>query len=214
MLDLAYGLTETSSTICLLGPDTHAAARDGDEAAIARLSSIGQPVPGIELMICDADGNAVARGNVGEIKVRGEQVSGRYEGRSLLDDDGWFATRDLGWMDEEGFIFLDGRMDDVIVRGGENISPGEIEDVIRQHPAVEDVAVIGEPDTHWGERIVAFVSPASSSDCESELKAFIQQQLRSTKVPEVFHYREQLPYNETGKLLRRVLRDELVQASS
>src|SRR4051794_54021 len=119
----AYGLTETSSTIALLGPDDHRAAFASDDPAVrARLGSVGQPLPTLEVSIRDADGQPVPTGERGEIWVRGEQVSGEYLGRSELADDGWFPTRDAGVLDEAGYLFVHGRLDAVIVRGGENLS--------------------------------------------------------------------------------------------
>ena len=105
---------------------------------------------------------------------------------------------------------MHGRLDDVIVRGGENLSPGEIEGVLVEHPAVATAAVVGIPDTEWGEKVVAVVVPAEGAPVdEEELKAFVRARLRSTKTPEHVDIRTELPFNETGKLLRRVLRDEL-----
>jgi acyl-CoA synthetase (AMP-forming)/AMP-acid ligase II len=208
----AYGLTETSSTISVLGPEDHRAAITSDDPAVrARLGSVGRPLPSLEIEIRDLDGRPVAPGQAGEVYVRGGQVSGEYLGRRLTDADGWFATRDCGWLDTEGYLFLDGRLDDVIVRGGENISPGEIEDVLRAHPAVADVAVVGVPCEQWGERVAAVVvarEPASPD----ELGGWVKARLRSTKTPETWAFRDALPYNETGKLLRRVLKAELAGA--
>ncbi len=134
----AYGLTETSSTIALLGPDDHRAAFSSDDPEVrGRLASVGQPLPSVEVSIRDADGNELPANEQGELWVRGEQVSGEYLGRSDGDDDGWFRTRDAGHIDDAGYLYLHGRLDDVIVRGGENLSPGEIEAVLLQHPAVE-----------------------------------------------------------------------------
>jgi acyl-CoA synthetase (AMP-forming)/AMP-acid ligase II len=199
----AYGLTETSSTISVLTPDDH---RDTPD----KLGSVGRPLPTIELEIRDAEGNAVGPGVMGEIHVRGEQVAGEYLGRSVLTDDGWFPTNDLGHLDEEGFLYLDGRQDDVIVRGGENLSPGEIEETLIAHPAITDACVVGVPDTEWGEAVAAAVvlDPGATADVD-EIKAFVRERLRSTKTPEVIAVRDELPYNETGKLLRRIVRDEL-----
>ena len=147
----AYGLTETSSTIAMLTPDDHREAfASSDPAVRARLGSVGRPLPMLEVEIRGEDEAPVAAGEKGEIWVRGEQVSGEYVGRSVLDSEGWFRTRDAGWFDVEGFLYVDGRLDDVIVRGGENISPGEIEDVLQAHPAVADVAVLGVPDDGVG----------------------------------------------------------------
>jgi acyl-CoA synthetase (AMP-forming)/AMP-acid ligase II len=147
----------------------------------------------------------------GEICVQGEQVSGEYLGRgSQLGSDGWFATRDGGYLDDEGFLFLEGRIDDVIVRGGENMSPGEIEDVLLEHEAVADAAVVGLPDEQWGESVAAVVVLAPGRKAsEEELRGWVRQRLRSSRTPERIAFRDALPYNETGKLLRRIVREEL-----
>jgi acyl-CoA synthetase (AMP-forming)/AMP-acid ligase II len=211
----AYGLTETSSTIAVLGPDDHRRAAASDDPAVRRrLGSVGRPLPVLELTIRDPDGNPVAAGERGEIWVRGPQVSGEYLGRGGLDD-GWFNTRDAGELDDEGYLFVHGRLDDVIVRGGENLSPGEIESVLVDHPAVESAAVVGIPDVEWGERVVAAVVPrVGASVTEDELRDFVRERLRSTRTPERIDFRDELPMNETGKLLRRVLRDELSRSFS
>lgn len=208
----AYGLTETSSTIALLGPDDHREAlASDDEAGRRRLTSVGRPLPTVDLEIRDETGQALPAGQYGEIHVRGEQVSGEYLGRpAALDDDGWFATRDSGMLDEEGFLFLEGRIDDVIIRGGENLSPGEIEDCLVAHDGVIDAAAVGLADSQWGEVVAAIVVRAPDSEVsEEELQSWVRQRLRSAKVPAQLEFREELPYNETGKLLRRVLKAEL-----
>ena len=197
----AYGLTETSSTVAVLGPDDHRAAfASTDPEVRARLGSVGRPLPGVEVQVRDD----------GEIWVRGEQVSGEYEGRPIDLDDGWFATRDSGHVDQEGFLFVHGRMDDVIVRGGENLSPGEIEAVLLEHPAVADAAAVGVPHETWGEQVAAaVVLHPGVAVSEEELRAHVRDRLRSARTPERIAFRDELPYNETGKLLRRVLREEL-----
>ncbi len=154
----AYGLTETSSTIAMLTPDDHREAFASDDPAVrARLGSVGRPLPSLEVEVRGEDEAALPPGEKGEIWVRGEQVAGEYVGRTTLTDEGWFRTRDAGWFDEHGFLYIDGRLDDVIVRGAENISPGEIEDVLMAHPAVAEAAVIGIPDAEWGEAVAAVV---------------------------------------------------------
>ena len=210
----AYGLTETSSTITLLGPEDHRAAAASDDPAVRqRLASLGRALPSVEIEIRDEDGKPVGPGVRGEIHVRGEQVSGEYLGRdSSLQGDGWFPTRDGGWLDEEGYLFLEGRIDDVIVRGGENMSPGEIEDVLLDHEAVADTAVVGVPDEQWGEAVVAaVVLKEGSSVSEAELQDWVKQQLRSSRVPQRIDFRTELPYTEMGKLLRRQVRAELAE---
>ncbi|MFE0748897.1 class I adenylate-forming enzyme family protein [Gordonia sp. NPDC058843] len=208
----AYGLTETSSTISLLGPEDHRTAAGSDDPAVrARLGSVGRALPSVEIEIRDDDGTVLAAGEAGEIWVRGEQVSGEYLSHSAIGADGWYPTRDHGHLDADGFLYLHGRADDVIVRGGENISPNEIEDRLRAHPSVDDVAVVGIPDAQWGERIEAFVVGSGVVDVDV-LKEWVREGLRSTRVPQYIHQQAELPYNETGKLLRRVLKNERVAA--
>lgn len=208
----AYGLTETSSTISVLTPDDHRqAVASADPAVRRRLTSVGRPLPTIELEIREpGGGGALGPGARGEICVRGEQVAGEYLERTALTADGWFPTNDAGWLDDDGFLFLDGRLDDVIVRGAENLSPGEIEDVLRSHPAVADVAVVGIPDPEWGEAVAAAVVLAEDGDVSpSDLQQWVRERLRSTRTPELIQFRDELPYSETGKLLRRIVRTEL-----
>jgi acyl-CoA synthetase (AMP-forming)/AMP-acid ligase II len=211
----AYGLTETSSTISVLGPEDHREAFASTAERIRRRQrSVGRPLPTVELEIRDPEGRPAAPGATGEIWVRGEQVSGEYEGTTGTVGDGWFATRDAGFLDDDGYLYLEGRLDDVIVRGGENMSPGEIEDVLVAHPAVTDAAVVGVPDPDWGERVVASVVLDQGAACtEDELKEWVRGRLRSSRAPEAIEFRSELPYSETGKLLRRVLRAELSKAS-
>jgi acyl-CoA synthetase (AMP-forming)/AMP-acid ligase II len=207
----AYGLTETASTIALLGPDDHRIAVASDRPEInRRLTSVGRPLPSVELSIRDPLGVEVAVGERGEIWARGDQVSGTYAGRAPSDD-GWFHTRDEGELDDDGYLYLHGRLDDVIVRGGENLSPGEIEQVLIQHVAIASCAVVGIPDEEWGEAVVAavVVDPTASGVSEEALRAHVRATLRSTQTPERISFRKELPMNETGKLLRRVIRDEL-----
>jgi acyl-CoA synthetase (AMP-forming)/AMP-acid ligase II len=205
----AYGLTETSSTVALLGPEDHRAALASDDPKIrARLTSLGKPTPAVEIEIRDEDGNALPPGEAGEIYVRGEQVSGEYKEKSALTADGWFPTRDAGYIDDDGYIFLSGRADDVIVRGGENMSPGEIEDVLVTHPAISDAAAVAIPSVEWGEAVGVAVVTRDGHDqpAEAELKALIRARLRSSRVPEVVIFVSELPYNEMGKLLRREIK--------
>jgi fatty-acyl-CoA synthase len=209
----AYGLTETSSTVAVLGPEEHRAAFASDDPdARARLGSVGRPLPTLELEIRGPDGEVLPPGEAGEIYVRGDQIAGEYHGRSALDADGWFATNDGGRLDDAGFLFVEGRLDDVIVRGGENMSPGEIEDVLLQHPGVADAAVVGVPDEEWGEVVAAaIVLEPGATVGEAELQGWVRDHLRSSRMPAVIEIRDTLPYNETGKLLRRVLKGDLTE---
>ena len=183
----AYGLTETSSTIALLGPEDHRAAfASEDPEARARLGSVGRLVPGIEIEVRDDDGNPLAAGRTGLLFLRGEQISGEYAGVTLLEDDGWFPTRDRGWIDDEGYVFVAGRADDTIIRGGENIAPAEIEDVLISHDGIVDAVVVGLPDDQWGQRLVAVVVAEHGDETGAEeLRELVRTRLRSSKTPEV-----------------------------
>ena len=211
----AYGLTETSSTVAVLGPEDHrAAAASPDPNVQKRLTSVGKPTGAVEIEIRDDSGARLAPDQPGLVFVRGGQVSGEYLAQggkpgSALDAGGWFSTRDRGYVDVEGFLFLEGRADDVIVRGGENISPGEIEDVLIGHPSVADAAVVAVPDEQWGEGVgAALVLKPGARATVAELQELVKKQLRSSRVPQIIVFREALPYNETGKVLRRVIRQE------
>jgi long-chain acyl-CoA synthetase len=206
----AYGLTETSSTICLLGPDDHRHALSSEAPHIRRrLTSVGRCLPSVEIAVRDDDGKAVTPETVGRVHVRGAQVSGEYGGTgSQLDGAGWFDTRDRGFLDAEGFLFLDGRADDVIVRGGENISPGEIEEVLRAHPRVVEAAVVGIHDGDWGEAVAAVIVICGSAIEPAELQDWVRVRMRSSRVPQHIRFVDELPYNELGKLLRRVVRSD------
>jgi long-chain acyl-CoA synthetase len=208
----AYGLTETSSTIAVLGPDDHRAAQAAsDVAVIKRLGSVGRPVPGIELEIRGEDGTVLPAGETGELFVRGEQVSGRYTGiGSVLDENGWFPTKDIAMLDEEGYLFIGGRSDDTIIRGGENIAPAELEEVLIEHPQVRDVAVVGVEDPQWGQAIVAVVVPRAGVEPDpEELREHVRTSLRGSRTPDRVVFRDELPTTPTGKVLRREIIETL-----
>jgi len=210
----AYGLTETSSTIAVLGPADHRAARDGDEKAIARLASAGQVLPTVEVEVRGDDGSPVPAGEPGEIFVRGEQVSGEYASGAVLDHEGWFPTRDRGWLDDDGYLFIEGRNDDTIIRGGENIAPAEIEEALLQHPAIAECAVVGVPDDEWGQVIAVAVVRHPGADLDAAgVQEFARTSLRSSKTPAVVSFVDALPYTETGKLLRRVVQADLEKSA-
>ena len=204
----AYGLTETSSTIALLAPEDHRDALASSDPKIRRrLGSVGKALPAVEIEIRDDAGNVLGPDEPGEIYVRGPQVSGEYLERNALDDDGWFPTRDAGELDDEGYLYLSGRADDVIIRGGENISPSEIEDVLLTHWAVADAAAVAIPSQEWGETVgVVVVLRPDRNVTAHELQQLVKTHLRSSRVPEVIRFEPELPYNETGKLLRRTLK--------
>jgi acyl-CoA synthetase (AMP-forming)/AMP-acid ligase II len=208
----AYGLTETSSTIAVLGPDDHRDAIASDDVAVrSRLSSAGRMVAGVEGQIRAPDGSVLGVEEPGELWVRGPQVSGEYVGiGSSKDAEGWFPTKDRAWFDADGYLFIEGRMDDTIIRGGENIAPAEIEDVLLDHPEIREAAVLGRPDEEWGERIVAFVVPNLWPAPDAEIiRDWVRQRLRGSKTPDDVYFREALPHSDTGKLLRRELIKDL-----
>jgi acyl-CoA synthetase (AMP-forming)/AMP-acid ligase II len=208
----SYGLTETSAGVTVLRPEDHRAALASDDPDVAaRLGSVGVALPGIELQVRDADGAVLPAGATGELWVRGSKVSRGYLGTgSALDPDGWLPTRDMAYVDRDGFVFIEGRADDVIIRGGENIAPAEIEDVLVEHPAVEAVAVVGVPDEEWGERVAAVVVLADGQHADAEeLRAYVRARLRGSRTPDEVVFRTDLPQTDTGKVQRRVLAREL-----
>jgi len=208
----AYGLTETASSIAVLSPEDHRAAlTSADPLVRDRLGSVGRALPGVEFQIRTLDGAPAGPGETGLVFVRGDQISGEYGGHNALDAEGWFATRDRGRLDADGYLFIEGRADDTIIRGGENIAPAEIEDVLLAHPGISEAAVIGVPDPEWGQRLVAVVVGDADAD---EVKHWVRERLRSSKTPETIVFRAELPKTETGKLLRRVLQAELETASA
>src|SRR5438270_2711132 len=198
----AYGLTERSSTVAVLGPQDHRDASTSDDPAVRRrLESCGRALPGVEFRIVE-----------GEVWIRGDQVGGGYVGvESQVDDEGWLHTGDQGSLDDDGYLFVLGRGDDVIIRGGENISPSEIEDALLRHAAVVGATVVGLPDVEWGERVAAMVTvrPDAAGVGPTELREWSRQQLGSIKTPEVIVVADELPQTPTGKVLRRAVREQL-----
>jgi acyl-CoA synthetase (AMP-forming)/AMP-acid ligase II len=179
----AYGLTETSSTIAVLTAADHRAALSSDDPAVrARLGSVGRPLPAIQIEIRSPNGQACPPGTIGAIFVRGPQVAGEYlETGDVTGEDGWFATRDEGLLDAEGYLFVRGRADDTIIRGGENIAPAEIEAVLLQNPAIADAAVVGIADEEWGHRIAAYVVPQDGTRLDEKA---VQAAARCCALPE------------------------------
>jgi acyl-CoA synthetase (AMP-forming)/AMP-acid ligase II len=197
----AYGLTETSSTVAVLGPDDHRTAFTSDDPLVRRrLESCGRPVPGVEFAVVD-----------GELRIRGGQVGGGYVGTgSQLDADGWLHTGDQGSIDHEGYVFITGRADDMIIRGGENISPSEVEDTLLRHPGISAAAVVGLPDTEWGARLGAMIVPRPGVTLDTDaVRAWARERLGSIKTPEVIAITDELPATPTGKILRRAIQHQL-----
>ena len=204
-----YGLTETTGGVVQLAPEDH----DTDGPRQHLLRSSGRPMPWVEMRIVDpASGSDCAAGDVGEVWLRAPNVMAGYYKRtaetaaSLLAD-GWLRTGDGGFRDLDGYLFLTDRIKDMIVTGGENVYPIEVEEVLSQHPGVADVAVIGVPDERWGERVIALVIRASDATVESdELVAFARERLAGYKLPRLIEFVAALPRSAAGKVLKRELR--------
>lgn len=213
----AYGQTETTSSLTVLGPDDHRLEGTPAEVEIKlkRLTSIGRPLPDVEVKIIGENGETLKPGQVGEICIRTPRVMKGYAGRpdDALMADGFRATGDLGWMDEENYIYFAGRKDDMVIRGGENIAPAEIETVLVSHPAIEEAAVIGVPSEEWGQTVKAFVvlQPGKQVSAK-ELDAFCRARLASFKCPESYEIVDSLPKNPLGKILRNELRARVSSA--
>lgn len=212
----AFGQTETTSTLTVLGPDDHRLDGTAEEVErnLKRLVSIGRPLPDVQVKVVDDDGNELPAGEVGELWVFTPRTMKGYAGQdgqvSNPALEGWLPTRDMGWIDADGYIFLAGRKDDMMIRGGENISPAEVEAVLYSHSAVEEAAVVGLPDEEWGQRVVAIVvrRPGVALE-EAAVIEFCRQRLASFKKPERVHFVDALPKNQMGKVLKKDLREQL-----
>ena len=205
----AYGLTETTGAIVTLAPEDH----DPDGPNKHRLRSCGKPNSNVEMRIVDPDtGQEVPQGEVGEIIVRTNQNMVGYwrneEGtKNAFTDDGWFRTGDAGYVDEDGYLYIHDRMKDMIVSGGENVYPAEVENALMKHPGIGDVAVIGVPDDKWGEVGKAMVVKAGGQDpTEEEILAFAREHLAGFKIPKSVDFIDEIPRNPTGKMLKKDLR--------
>jgi fatty-acyl-CoA synthase len=207
-----YGMTEAGGTVTVLDASDHDAARVADPAARRRLASVGCPVPGVRLAIVDPDHGLVPAGTVGEVFVVGSRAPEADENMRWLGER-ILQTGDLGHLDDDGYLYLRGRADDMIIRGGENIAPLEVEEALRSHPAVRDCAVVGIQDETWGQRVVAAVVLQGTADSESLIR-HCRGRLASFKVPEEVQIIDYLPNNGVGKLLRGVLRRQLQEHST
>jgi acyl-CoA synthetase (AMP-forming)/AMP-acid ligase II len=220
----AFGGTETSSTIAALRAEDQVITGKETEAErekkLKRLAtSIGLPMDDVEIQVRDEKGKELPPEQLGEIMVRGPRIMKGYwkdEERTekAFTADGWYRTGDMGYKDEEGYIYLAGRGDDVIVRGGENIGPDEVESVLSTHPKVEEAAVIGVKDEEWGQQVRAIVRlKKGQTASEQEIIDFCRPRLAGFKRPtSVVLVKEELPKTSTGKVLRRNLREKYGKA--
>ena len=201
-----YGMTETSGTIVALDPEDH--VPEGSP----RMRSVGKPLAGVELKIIDEAGNEVAPGTVGEIATRSSKNMRGYWNNpeataATIDADGWLRTGDAGYLDEGGYLYIHDRVKDMIISGGENVYPAEVENALYSHPKVADVAVIGVPDAKWGEAVKACVVAKPGEELtEAELIAHARQHIAGYKCPKSVDFIPALPRNPSGKILRRELR--------
>jgi long-chain acyl-CoA synthetase len=193
-----YGMSETCAIASFNRPDRE-----------RKPGSIGIPVPGVEMKVVDADGNEVPQGEVGEILIRGDVVMKGYWNRpdataETLDEDGWLHSGDMATVDEDGYFFIVDRKKDMIIRGGFNVYPRELEEVLYEHPAVAEAAVIGIPHDSLGEEVGAAVALKSGQEASvDELRAFVKERVAAYKYPRVVWIAETLPKGPTGKILKR-----------
>ncbi|MGV7121919.1 fatty acid--CoA ligase [Sphingopyxis sp. 550A] len=202
----AYGMTETTGTICMLPPEDH------DPEGNKRMRSAGKALPGVEIKILGADGREVPTGDVGEVVTRSSNNMLGYWNlpdatAKTMTGDGWIHTGDAGYLDEDGYLFIHDRMKDMIISGGENVYPAEVESAIFGHPAVQEVAVIGIPDAKWGETVKAVVvaKPGMTIE-EADIIAWARDRIAAFKAPRSVDVIEALPRNASGKILRKDLR--------
>jgi acyl-CoA synthetase (AMP-forming)/AMP-acid ligase II len=202
----AYGLTELCGVISHLLPEAHR-----DPGKEERLSSAGTLVPNAEVRVVNPDTlEDVPAGEQGELWFRSPQLMKGYHNKpeataEAITEDGWFRTGDIGRVDEEGYIFVEDRLKDMIITGGENVYSIEVERVLAEHPAVAEVAVIGVPDEKWGESVKAVVA-LDGEATEAEIIAFAREQLAAYKCPKTVDIVDALPRNPTGKILKKDLR--------
>jgi long-chain acyl-CoA synthetase len=204
-----YGLTETTGAVVQLLPGDH----DPGGPSVHRLRSAGTPMPGVELRVVDPEsGASLPTGAIGEVLIRSPQVMLGYWNRpddtaAAIDPDGWFHTGDTGFIDEDGYLVINDRVKDMIISGGENIYPTEVEHALLTHPAVADAAVIGVPSDRWGETPIAVIVPAPGTDpSPQELIAHCRERLATYKAPTAVTFVDELPRNPSGKVLKRELR--------
>jgi long-chain acyl-CoA synthetase len=202
-----YGMTETTGTIVALPPEDH------DPKGNPRMRSAGKPMPGVEIAILDESGKALPPREVGEIATRSIANMAGYWNldeatAKAIDKDGWLRTGDAGYVDEDGYVYIHDRVKDMIISGGENVYPAEVESAIYGHPDVADVAVIGVPDEKWGEAVKAVVVKKPGRDPKADdIIAYARERIAGFKTPKSVDFIEALPRNPSGKILRRELRE-------
>lgn len=209
----AFGAGTEAGLQSVLTPEDHRRALAGEPKL---LESAGRPSFGVAMRIVDDEMNTLPPGEVGEVATRSDQVMNGYLGMRQETEhalrDGWFRAGDMGYLDKDGYLYLHGRKKDMIIRGGENIYPYEIEAVLSEHPAVVQSAVVGVPDEHWGETVRAFVTLADGHDVDAAaLTAHCNASLARYKVPSEFIVLDEMPTNASGKILKRELRAQAVR---
>jgi acyl-CoA synthetase (AMP-forming)/AMP-acid ligase II len=212
-----YGLSEATQPVLSLIPQDLAGVDMDETTRQHRLASAGRPVLGVEVRIANEQGEAMPCGAEGELLIRGEIVMKGYwknpeATREVLDAEGWLHTGDMAWQDEHGFITISGRKKEMIISGGFNVYPREVERVIETHAGVQEVAVIGVPDAMWGESVVAFVVPRPGMALTPEaIVDLCKAHIASYKKPQVVDIVDDLPKNFQGKILKRVLLEQYLQ---
>ncbi|MGD8763740.1 MAG: AMP-binding protein [Desulfobacteraceae bacterium] len=205
-----YGMTEIAQPITYLGPEDHIV--DGTEAQMKRLSSAGRPAMGVEVKVVDQEGDQVKPGEIGEILLKSNKLFKAYwkmpEETAAAFKDGWFHTRDMATMDEEGFVYIVDRKSDMIISGGFNVYPREVEEVLMAHPGVAETAVIGVPDDIWGEAVKAFIVPREGIKLtEEDVIQYCRDKLAGYKKPKSVDFVKEIPKNVYGKINRRELKE-------
>ncbi|MFN2099198.1 fatty acid--CoA ligase [Altererythrobacter sp. MF3-039] len=201
-----YGMTETSGTIVTLNPEDH------DPKGNARMRSVGTPLKDVEIKVIDEEGNDVPTGTIGEIATRSPKNMKGYWNRpeaseETIDKEGWLRTGDAGYLDEDGYLYIQDRVKDMIISGGENVYPAEVENALYAHPKVADVAVIGIPSEKWGEEVKACVVVKPGEELsEAEIIAHARENIAGYKCPKSIDFIPALPRNPSGKILRKDLR--------
>ena len=218
----SYGQTEATGSMTTLGPDDHRlnGTPEENDLKIQRLRSVGRAMTDIDVAILLPDGRQAPANEEGEICIRGDRVMRGYNKRD--DDtesalhDGWLHTGDVGKIDDGGYLFITGRLKDMVIRGGENIAPAEIEQVLEDHPGVAEAAIIGVPDVEWGEVCKAIMVPVAGGELpsEQELTEYVKSRLASYKAPAFYEWVEELPRNPMGKVLKTELRDKYGAATA